>query len=120
MLGRGAAVDPSDRIIVAMPLTELWNDAGPVPARRGRWLEREDIRGLLRAGPVRFVVANVGHKLRWAPPSECYAFWKAEVRGHLCAGDAIRLEDYPGHYCYAASEWHLDSGAVAIVLEMHH
>ena len=48
----------SDRIVVRLPLDELWDERGMLPARRGRWLGADDIRALLRAGPVAFVVAS--------------------------------------------------------------
>ena len=47
-----------------MPLVELWDDAGPVVAAEIRDLVADDIRDLLRAGPERFVVANLGAPIR--------------------------------------------------------
>ena len=111
---------PSDRVVVSLPLAELWKESGPVPARRERWLGREHIRSLLRAGPVWFVVADCGAKLRWVAPAESFALWKSDVRDHVCAGDAWSLEDYSGEYCYVASEWRLASGETAVVLEKSH
>ena len=66
-----------------MPLADLWDDAGSVPARRSHYLATADIRTLLQSGRVRFVVADVGAPLRWVPEADCFTFWKSEVRQHV-------------------------------------
>jgi hypothetical protein len=104
-----------------MPLEELWDDAGPVPAHRGRGLSTEDIRELLRSGPVRFVVANVGSPLRWVTEGECFRFWKAEVQLRVAdPASGVRLEEFPGEYCYFAAQWVPTAGTPLVVLECHH
>ena len=108
------------RVVTRLPLAELWGDAGPVAADRRRGLSAADIRGLLRAGPVRFVVANVGAPLRWVPAAECFRFWKAEVRSRVAGPDGARLEDFPGGYCYFASEWAPAEGPPVVVLAVAH
>ena len=50
-------------IVTHLPLTP--DALGP--ARPGREVGLEELRELLRAGPVQFVVANVGHALEWVP-----------------------------------------------------
>ena len=69
---------PDQRVVTEIPLAELWDASGPVPARRGPRLGDPDIRALLRgAGLVQFVVADaVGAPLRWIPPAETRAFWR--------------------------------------------
>jgi hypothetical protein len=103
-----------------MPLAELWDDAGPVVARRGRDLTAADIRELLRAGRVRFVVADIGAPPRWVPEAECFAFWKTEVQPRLADPAGASLGEFPGGYCYFAAEWVSPSGAPIVVLQRSH
>ena len=51
-----------------------------------------------------------------------FAFWKGELKPRLVAPDAtrIRLDDYPGGYCYVASEWQCETDRTVVVLEKHH
>ena len=90
---------PEQRVVTAIPLSELWNAAGPVAAMRGAALGAPDIAELLRHGPVQFVVADAG-PLRWIPSSESYTFWKAEVKPRVVPVDVERFqpEHYPGEY----------------------
>jgi hypothetical protein len=111
---------PGDRVVISLPLDELWDGEGVLDARRAGWLGREDIRVLLRQESVALVVAEVGQHLRWIDAAARFAFWKTEASPHLCSGDSFTLDDYLDGYCYAASEWLLGSGARVIVLERHH
>jgi hypothetical protein len=112
---------PSQRIITVLPLVEVWDDRGPVSAVRSRDLTSADIRDLLRSGPVRFVVANVGAESKWVPLSECFAFWKGEVQGHLADPEQrVELDRFPDGYCYFASEWSAPDGPPIVVLEGTH
>ncbi|MDI3285767.1 hypothetical protein QHF83_20865 [Polyangium sp. 15x6] len=104
-----------------IPVEELWTDEGALPATRLRTLDREAIRELLRRGPVRFVVADVGHRLRWIPPAERFDFWKRDGNLHLAEADAMHPGDFPDGMAYRASEWTAPGGeAPIIVLEVHH
>ena len=103
-----------------MPLVELWDDAGPVVAAEIRDLVADDIRDLLRAGPVRFVVANLGAPIRWIPAGECYRFWKAEVQPWVADRIGADLDNYPGGYCYFASEWAVGDGPPVVLLAVAH
>jgi len=58
---------PDQRIVVKMPLTELWDDGGTLTGDRVRNLDQTDLVELLRTGPVQFLVADPGLKLRWVP-----------------------------------------------------
>ena len=108
------------RIISELPLRELWDDRGPVAARRSRDLSATDVRDLLRRGPVSFVIADVGTKPVWIPPAECFAFWKGEVLPHLAEpAQGVMLEEMPGEYCYFASEWEAE-GSPVVVLQVCH
>jgi len=106
------------RSVVELPLSEVWNEQGPVSAARLRHLTREDLRQLLQAGAVCFIIANVGHLLRWIPDDEGHAFWKLEVRPHLVAEPdrPFDIYSFPEGYCYIASEWRAPNEVHAIVL----
>jgi hypothetical protein len=108
------------RVITRMPLAELWDDAGPVVARRGGDLTAADISELLRAGRVRFVVADIGVPPRWVPESECFAFWKAEVQPRVADPAAANLSEFPGGYCYFAAKWVPPSGSPIVALQRSH
>jgi hypothetical protein len=112
---------PADRIVIELPLQELWDENGSVAARRQGDLSADDIRQLLRNRAVRFVVADVGAKLMWVPESETFAFWKDEVRARLAEPDArVNLEQFPGGYCYFASEWSGPGSMSIVVLQRCH
>lgn len=104
-----------------MPIDEIWDEHGPLPLRKGRSLSERDVANLLRSGPLRFVVADVGRKLSWIDPAECYRFWKETVKLHIAMpGAAIPVDDYEGSYCFLASEWNDSTSSLVVVLEKHH
>ena len=117
-------MDPALRIVMRLPLSELRTERGVVSAARERTLTRADVKALLQAGPVQFVVADVGKPLRWVPPEERYVFWKADARDHIVENPRhpIDLYSYPEGYAYVASEWVADelSSPPIVVLERHH
>src|SRR5688500_5395202 len=101
-------------VINRLPLSQL-----PPPlatAKRLRDLGTSDVRELLRAGPVRSAVAMMLSPFRVVPEPECYEFWKSEVQPHLVSDpdDGAVLVNFPGGYCYFASE--CSDGASPIVL----
>lgn len=111
------------RVVISLPLSELWDEKAPTAAVRQRHLSYEDLRQLVRAGQVRFVIADVGAPLRWISAGESHTFWKLEVRPHL-VDEPDRPFDichFPEGYCYVASEW-LGSrdNQATVVLELHH
>jgi hypothetical protein len=111
----------SKRFITELPLQSLWNDSGLVEASRCRDLSAIQLRELLRQGPVRFVVADVGTKPRWVPEAGCFDFWKSEVQAHLAEPDQeVHLERFPAGYCYFAAEWRGASGSPIVVLRRCH
>src|SRR6266404_9389569 len=104
-------MNPELRIVTQMPLHELWNDHGVVRADMVRYLSSSDIIELLREGSVRFVIADVGHRLQWVSPTVSYDFWKSEAKMHIAEPNIkLSLEDFPDEYCYFATEWRADDG----------
>ena len=89
-------------LITKLPLARLTTSSGE--ARRIGNLDADAIRDLLRAGPVRFVLADVGAPLRWTPEKECFDLWKNDVRPHLAdPSRPAQLDHFPGGYAYFAS-----------------
>ena len=100
-------------IITKLPISRLTTPRGD--ATRLGDAGSEAILALLRAGAVRFVVADVGAPLHWVPEADCFELWKNEVKPHLAEPDQrIYLEQFPGAYAYVASRW--DDGATPIIL----
>lgn len=112
------------RIVTDMPLAELWSEHGPLHAERVRLLTKEELIALLQVAPVEWVIADVGHQLRWIPLADCFATWKRDVRAHVVDDPTqpIVLDHYPDGYAYVASEWQRDDPAAPpiVVLERHH
>jgi hypothetical protein len=114
-------MDTTLRIITRLPLEELWREDGFSSKARGACLSADDVRGLLRAGPVHFVVADGGKRPQWIPPRESYRYWKTEVQPHLASPDPrIYLEQFPDEYAYSATRWGEDAGVPIVVLEKQH
>ncbi|MDB5347073.1 MAG: hypothetical protein JWP89_5450 [Schlesneria sp.] len=115
---------PEMRIVTQLPLARLWNDEGDLKLDKQRDVGIEQITNLLRQGSVSFVVANGGERLNWIAEVDTHRFWKDEVKPHLvesqAAEDGFHLEDYPGEYCYTASEWRGQGNLIAILFEKHH
>jgi hypothetical protein len=114
-------VDANLRIVTHLPLDELWRDDRFSTNTRGRSLTPEDVRWLLASGPVQFVVADVGAAPRWIATRECFHFWKNEAKAHVATDVSVSLDDFPGGYCYFATQWGGRELEVPIVvLEKHH
>lgn len=68
-----------------------------------------------------FVLADIGSKLKWIDPDNCYQFWKEEIRERLAENpDKFYLNDFPDGYAYLASEWTSEDGEPIILLEKTH
>ena len=91
---------------------------------RERVLHLNDVKSLLQAGPVQFIVANLGEPLRWIPENARFAFWKAEARFHIVEHpeNLIDIEAYPEEYACVASEWVAEESTSSpiVLLEQHH
>ena len=114
-------MDPAKRIVTRLPLTELWNSAGIVDARRVGDIGKADIVRLLQDGSS-LVVAHVGQPLLWIADEDRFTYWKAEISCHLVGAGAVGfyLQDYPDHYCYVAAMWECASSTHVIVVEKRH
>jgi hypothetical protein len=115
-------MDTDLRIVTKLPLEHLWQGSTLEIGRRLCALTAGEITSILRVGPVQFVVADVGHKLRWIAPAECYEFWKSEVKPNLAIADSrMSLDSFPQAYCYMASAWEISgTSEQVILLERHH
>ncbi len=110
-------MDASLRIVTTTPLQELWRSDGSSLEFCQKALNAEDIRELLRAGQVEFVVADPGSALKWIPVVECHAFWKNEAKTRVASStNKVRREDFPGEYFYFASQWRDPKSPRPIVL----
>ena len=100
-------------MVTKLPLFRLMSSRG-VATRVGD-VGSESIRNLLRAGVIRFAIADVGNELRWVPEADCFDLWKKEVQPHLAEPEQqVYLERFPGEYAYFASQW--DDGPSPIIL----
>jgi hypothetical protein len=114
-------MDAKHRIITHLPLGELWRDDGFSTVERGRSLTREDVRQFLTSGPVQFIVADVGAAPRWIPEADSFQFWKNEAKPHVASEPRAHLDEFPGGYCYFASQWQpRGSESPIVVLEKYH
>jgi hypothetical protein len=109
------------RIVTRLPLEELWSGPRLISTIKVRDLNAEQIKELLRNAQVRLIVAEIGAPLQWIPNNETYDFWKQECKPNLADPDAqVRLEDFPGAYCYFASEWKSYGGEIIVVFSKIH
>jgi hypothetical protein len=114
-------MDPRNRVVMGIPLAELWTDEGALRAMRGGPLDREAIRDRLNRGPVRFVVANVGRPLEWVPLGRRFEFWKRDVTVRLADADKTHLDEFSDGMAYHASEWtDSDDETPIVLLEVAH
>lgn len=113
---------PSQRMVVNIPLQEIWNERGVVSTTEVRKLSVDDIANLLRRGKLRCVVANVGLPLHWVSLEDCYEFWKTEVRMRVADPSAEHTyrEAFPGRYFYFASEWSSEAHEPIVLLTAAH
>jgi hypothetical protein len=115
----------SERVAIAIPMKAIWQEDGSSVTERLASLSVPEIAELLRSGPVRFVVADVGKPLQWIPLGRCFEFWKTEVKHNVCGCESnLPLDAYPESYCFAASLWkniaEPASAQPIILLEKHH
>ena len=111
----------ADKIVTSIPLETLWIDKSLLLAKRMSYLTSKDIVRLLQKSAVQFVVADVGHKLKWIDKNQCFDFWKKEAKQHIADNaDKIDLESFAANYAYVASLWTTQNEIPIITLEMFH
>jgi hypothetical protein len=110
-------VDPSLRRVTQLPLTELWDDSG---TRIGRVirddLSEDDVRQLLRRGPVQFVEIRMSERPNWVPLEERFGFWKQRLQPRLTQwgpDGRIYSDELP---VYVASEWEIEAIPTPVVV----
>jgi hypothetical protein len=115
-VGTPRGIDPSLRRVTQLPVTELWDASGVRSGRVVREdLSEDDIRQLLRRGPVQFVELRMSERPNWVPPDAAFAFWKERLQPRLTqwAPDGrIYTDEFP---VYAASEWEIDDATTPVV-----
>jgi hypothetical protein len=79
-------------------------------------LTEDDIRRLLRLGPVQFVEIRMGERPHWVAFDERFAFWKERLqRGLTQWGPENRIytDEFPA---YVASEWEVEGATAPVVV----
>ena len=105
------------RIVTKLPLVELWDEGGTFTAGRIRNLDQDNISEVLRAGSVRFVVADSGLPLNWIPTQHRFDFWKTVQSQIAHSSRPILLELFLNKTAYTAAEWRGRGGECVILLE---
>lgn len=112
---------PHTKSLARLPLDRLTDDDGVFGTRLCD-LTFDELEAIMRDGPVRLAIASLGARLRWIANVDLPAFWQTVlpniVRDDEEAG--LQLDDYPGHFAYAASEWCGRSGERIVLLELYH
>jgi hypothetical protein len=115
---------PEHRVVLKIPLSELWDITGVLEHERGRILGVADVVELLRSSDLRMAVAEVGRPLTWVAGDELFEFWKNHAKPRIVPPARVtagfRLEDFPGEHAYVATERKAESQAAVVVLECHH
>jgi hypothetical protein len=116
-VGAPRRIDPALRRVTQLPVTELWDDSGVRPGRIARTdLSEDDIRQLLRRGPVQFVELVMGEVPNWVPPEATFSFWKERLQPRLtqwAPENRIYTDELPA---YVASRWEIDDLAAPVVV----
>jgi hypothetical protein len=114
-------MDPSLRRVTRLPLTELWDESGTCAARVVRDdLTEDDIRQLLRRGPVQFVEIRMSERPNWVPLDERFTFWKERLQPRLTRWgpeQRIYTDEFP---VYVASEWEIAGATTPVVVATLH
>jgi hypothetical protein len=74
----------------------------------------------MRTGPVQFIVANCGMKLKWIPLHARFEFWKTVHQQIADPSQPIYLKQFPNETAYIAPQWSGGAGECLILLETHH
>ena len=111
----------ANRTVTKIPLTELWKVDQELMAERKRFLNKNEIKDIIKISKVEFVIADIGLKLNWLDVDDCYHMWKSNIEKHVANNfEGIEIESFPDSYAYIASEWKGSSGNPIILLEKLH
>jgi len=114
-------MDQKLKIVSKLPLDEIWSGSRLISTIKLRDVGSKEIVDLLRAGDVRFIVADLGLPFEFIPNNETYDFWKTELRPHLAdPEEQLSLDSFPGDYCYFASEWKSYDDKVIVLFSKSH
>ncbi|MGQ3012929.1 MAG: hypothetical protein ACT6QS_04450 [Flavobacteriales bacterium] len=110
-----------EKRVGAMPLQMLWNDAGVIAAKRGRYLDPQEVETYIE-GHTEFVIADIGLRLEWIPVEMKKKYWETEWKTHIAptGEDGFSLDEFQGHYAYVVSVWKTGFGAEVILMEKFH
>ena len=109
------------RIVTQLPLTTLWTDEEELNVVKEKYLDKAEIRELLKQALVEFVIADVGSELKWITADNCYKFWKAEVQDRVIDNPRKFYPAYfADNYAYIASLWAGINKQSIILLEKSH
>lgn len=110
-------MDPNLRRVTRLPLTELWDESGTCTGKVIRDdLSEEDMRQLLRLGPVQFVEIGMRERPNWVPFDERFAFWKERLQPRLTQWgpeNRIYTDEFP---VYVAAEWEVEGVTAPVVV----
>lgn len=102
-------------------MSRLWTPAEMLHGTRLAYALAADVAELLRTGTVFFMVADVGHPLRWIDEAQRFDFWNNEGKPHLADhAKPIHLPAFPDEFVYIASIWSGTDTAPIILLEKYH
>jgi hypothetical protein len=111
----------AQRIVVKIPLDELWTDSAILAHERQEYLTELQVHRLVLKGDIAVAEASCGLKLSWISPNKALEFFKNKVKRHVVDDpDRIILEDYHDQWCYLASKWEHADGQKVILLETYH
>jgi hypothetical protein len=116
-------VDPALRIVTRLPLDEIWNDDGPLHARKGELVGSAGIRQFLRIENGAVVEAMIGERMVWHLGEARFKFWKDILRPHLVEpGDATEgfVRDDEDPLAFIVYEWFVGEGERVLVAEGSH
>jgi hypothetical protein len=114
-------MDLSHKIVDKIPLDCLWTEDILLEAKRIKYLNQKEVSEILKNGPIRFVIANVGDKLIWTDLGESYKIYKTEIKDFIISDiDKIDLDTLTHGFGYLASLWADLSENSIILLEKFH
>ena len=109
------------KVVLTIPLNELWTDEKHLTLSRGKHLNTKDISDLLRLDRIQFVIADVGLKLNWLALDRCYEDFKTTIRNHLIEdSENINLKLSKDNFAYLATLWENGEDCPIVLLEKYH